>query len=84
MASSPVPSSISLKSPTLVPLTELHKVAGMHERKAKMTELCRTASLVLPGGIGTLGRIVWKPGRGMRWAITLSPSAWSISVAWQG
>lgn len=34
-------------------LTELHTVADMHARKAKMTELA-DAFLVLPGGIGTL------------------------------
>lgn len=34
-------------------LTELHTVAGMHERKAKMTELA-DGFLCLPGGIGTL------------------------------
>jgi uncharacterized protein (TIGR00730 family) len=34
-------------------VTELHIVATMHERKAKMTELA-DAFLALPGGIGTL------------------------------
>lgn len=34
-------------------LTELHTVANMHERKAKMTELC-DGFICLPGGIGTL------------------------------
>ena len=34
-------------------LTELHTVTTMHERKAKMTELC-DAFVCLPGGIGTL------------------------------
>ena len=33
-------------------LTELHTVAGMHERKAKMSELA-DGFLILPGGIGT-------------------------------
>ena len=33
--------------------TELHTVANMHERKAKMTDLA-DAFLCLPGGIGTL------------------------------
>jgi hypothetical protein len=33
-------------------LTELHVVTGMHERKAKMTELT-DAFVALPGGIGT-------------------------------
>ena len=36
--------------------TELHKVADMHERKAKMTELC-DAFVALPGGIGTLDEL---------------------------
>ena len=34
-------------------LTDLYTVTTMHERKAKMTELC-DAFLCLPGGIGTL------------------------------
>ena len=37
-------------------LTELHTVAGMHERKARMTELA-DGFLVLPGGIGTLDEL---------------------------
>ena len=37
-------------------LTELHTVAGMHERKAKMTQLA-DAFLILPGGIGTLDEL---------------------------
>ena len=37
-------------------LTELHTVANMHERKAKMTELA-DAFLALPGGIGTLDEL---------------------------
>ena len=36
--------------------TELHQVADMHERKAKMTELC-DAFVALPGGIGTLDEL---------------------------
>jgi uncharacterized protein (TIGR00730 family) len=36
--------------------TELHTVANMHERKAKMTELC-DGFVVLPGGIGTLDEL---------------------------
>lgn len=36
--------------------TELHRVAGMHERKAKMTELT-DAFVALPGGIGTLDEL---------------------------
>lgn len=34
-------------------LTDLYEVTTMHERKAKMTELC-DAFVCLPGGIGTL------------------------------
>lgn len=37
-------------------LTELHRVADMHERKAKMTDLA-DAFLALPGGIGTLDEL---------------------------
>lgn len=37
-------------------LTELHTVAGMHERKARMTELA-DGFLALPGGIGTLDEL---------------------------
>ena len=37
-------------------LTELHRVANMHERKAKMTDLA-DAFLALPGGIGTLDEL---------------------------
>ena len=37
-------------------LTELHRVAGMHERKAMMTELA-DGFVVLPGGIGTLDEL---------------------------
>jgi len=37
-------------------ITELHKVATMHERKAKMTELA-DAFVALPGGIGTLDEL---------------------------
>ncbi len=36
--------------------TELFTVATMHERKAKMTELC-DAFVALPGGIGTLDEL---------------------------
>ena len=36
--------------------TELFTVANMHERKAKMTELC-DAFIALPGGIGTLDEL---------------------------
>ena len=37
-------------------LTELHKVANMHERKALMTDLA-DAFVALPGGIGTLDEL---------------------------
>jgi len=37
-------------------LTELHFVANMHERKAKMTDLC-DAFVAIPGGIGTLDEL---------------------------
>ena len=37
-------------------VTELHKVANMHDRKAKMTDLA-DAFLALPGGIGTLDEL---------------------------
>ena len=37
-------------------LTELHTVAGMHERKARMTELA-DGFLCLPGGVGTLDEL---------------------------
>ena len=37
-------------------LTELHVVTTMHERKAKMTDLC-DAFIALPGGIGTLDEL---------------------------
>jgi uncharacterized protein (TIGR00730 family) len=37
-------------------LTELHIVASMHERKARMTELT-DAFLAIPGGIGTLDEL---------------------------
>ena len=36
--------------------TELYTVANMHERKAKMTELC-DGFIALPGGIGTLDEL---------------------------
>jgi hypothetical protein len=37
-------------------LSELHVVNSMHERKAKMTELC-DAFIALPGGIGTFDEL---------------------------
>lgn len=38
-------------------LTELHHVAGMHERKAMMAELA-DAFIALPGGVGTLDELI--------------------------
>jgi uncharacterized protein (TIGR00730 family) len=38
-------------------LTELHTVANMHERKARMAELS-DAFVALPGGIGTLEELI--------------------------
>jgi uncharacterized protein (TIGR00730 family) len=38
-------------------LTELHVVASMHERKAKMAELS-DGFIALPGGIGTLEELI--------------------------
>lgn len=37
-------------------LTELHIVSSMHERKAKMTDLC-DGFIAMPGGIGTLDEL---------------------------
>jgi len=37
-------------------LTELHIVTSMHERKAKMTDLC-DGFVAMPGGIGTLDEL---------------------------
>lgn len=37
-------------------LTELHVVGTMHERKARMTDLC-DAFVALPGGVGTLDEL---------------------------
>ncbi|MGB7406742.1 MAG: TIGR00730 family Rossman fold protein [Pacificimonas sp.] len=37
-------------------LTKLHTVGGMHERKARMTDLS-DAFIVMPGGIGTLDEL---------------------------
>lgn len=36
--------------------TELHVVSGMHERKAKFTELC-DGFVTLPGGVGTMDEL---------------------------
>lgn len=37
-------------------LTELHIVSSMHERKAKMTDLC-DGFVAMPGGVGTLDEL---------------------------
>jgi uncharacterized protein (TIGR00730 family) len=58
-----IPAALVDKEVAHTGLTELHTVSGMHERKAKMTELC-DAFVALPGGIGTLDELfeawTWK------------------------
>lgn len=51
-----IPAALVDKEVAHTGLTELHQVAGMHERKAKMTELT-DAFVCLPGGIGTLDEL---------------------------
>jgi uncharacterized protein (TIGR00730 family) len=51
-----IPATLVDKEVAHLGLTELHQVTGMHERKAKMTELC-DAFVCLPGGIGTLDEL---------------------------
>ena len=51
-----IPAALVDKEVAHLGLTELHRVAGMHERKARMTELC-DAFVCLPGGIGTLDEL---------------------------
>ncbi|GAA4042774.1 TIGR00730 family Rossman fold protein [Sphingomonas rosea] len=51
-----IPAALVDKEVAHLGLTELHQVSGMHERKAKMTELC-DAFVCLPGGIGTLDEL---------------------------
>jgi uncharacterized protein (TIGR00730 family) len=51
-----IPTALVDKEVAHTGLTELHQVPGMHERKAKMTELC-DAFIALPGGIGTLDEL---------------------------
>ena len=51
-----IPAALVDKEVAHTGLTELHQVAGMHERKAKMTELC-DGFVALPGGIGTLDEL---------------------------
>jgi uncharacterized protein (TIGR00730 family) len=51
-----IPAALVDKEVAHTGLTELYQVAGMHERKAKMTDLC-DAFVALPGGIGTLDEL---------------------------
>ena len=51
-----IPAALVDKEVAHLGCTELHQVAGMHERKARMTELC-DAFVCLPGGIGTLDEL---------------------------
>lgn len=51
-----IPAALQDKEVAHTGCTELHCVAGMHERKAKMTELT-DAFVALPGGIGTLDEL---------------------------
>nr|WP_314445504.1 TIGR00730 family Rossman fold protein [uncultured Sphingomonas sp.] len=51
-----IPAALVDKEVAHTGLTELHQVAGMHERKARMTQLC-DAFVCLPGGIGTLDEL---------------------------
>lgn len=51
-----IPAALVDKEVAHTGLTELHQVAGMHERKARMTELC-DGFVCLPGGIGTLDEL---------------------------
>ncbi|GGD69274.1 LOG family protein [Croceicoccus mobilis] len=52
-----IPDALSAHEVAHLGLTELHQVAGMHERKAKMTQLA-DAFVCLPGGIGTLDELM--------------------------
>ena len=51
-----IPAALVDKEVAHLGCTALHQVTGMHERKAKMTELC-DAFVCLPGGIGTLDEL---------------------------
>lgn len=51
-----IPAALVDKEVAHLGCTELYQVAGMHARKAKMTELC-DAFVCLPGGIGTLDEL---------------------------
>lgn len=59
-----IPTHLESKEIAHTGLTELHVVANMHERKAKMSELS-DAFVALPGGVGTLEEIfeVWTWGQ---------------------
>ncbi|RBP78278.1 TIGR00730 family Rossman fold protein [Marinomonas rhizomae] len=59
-----IPAHLESKEIAHTGLTELHVVANMHERKAKMSELA-DAFVALPGGVGTLEEIfeVWTWGQ---------------------
>jgi uncharacterized protein (TIGR00730 family) len=51
-----LPAALAAREIAHTDLTALHLVAGMHERKARMTELSH-AFLTLPGGFGTLDEL---------------------------
>lgn len=51
-----IPESLKEREIAHTGLSQMHVVAGMQERKAKMTELC-DALLTLPGGHGTLDEL---------------------------
>ncbi|KIG14901.1 Lysine decarboxylase family protein [Enhygromyxa salina] len=55
-----LPKALQAREPGHQGLTQLHVVAGMHERKAMMAELC-DGFVALPGGLGTLEELfeVW-------------------------
>lgn len=59
-----IPTHLESKEIAHTGLTELHVVANMHERKAKMSELA-DAFVALPGGVGTLEEMfeVWTWGQ---------------------
>jgi len=59
-----IPAHLESKEIAHTGLTELHVVANMHERKAKMSELA-DAFVALPGGVGTLEEMfeVWTWGQ---------------------
>jgi uncharacterized protein (TIGR00730 family) len=59
-----IPAHLESKEIAHTGLSELHVVANMHERKAKMSELA-DAFVALPGGVGTLEEMfeVWTWGQ---------------------